>query len=150
MVSIIIPAYNEAQAIGETLRELSQGLSSCEFAYEILVINDGSTDDTESIVRGMEDEHIRCVSHRLNKGYGSAIVTGVKNAKGEIVIWYDADGQHRPEDLIRVINKMEEENLDLLYRGAQQHILSGQKQSVRKIYFEKDCEPSGERADAGF
>ena len=112
MVSVIIPAYNEAQAIGETLRELSQGLSSCEFAYEILVINDGSTDDTESIVRGMEDEHIRCISHRLNKGYGSAIVTGVKNAKGETVIWYDADGQHRPEDLIRVINKMEEENLD--------------------------------------
>lgn len=112
MVSVIIPAYNEAQAIGETLRELSQGLASCEFAYEILVINDGSADDTESIVRGMEDEHIRCISHRLNKGYGSAIVTGVKNAKGEIVIWYDADGQHRPEDLIRVINKMEEENLD--------------------------------------
>lgn len=112
MVSVIIPAYNEAQAIGETLRELSQGLSSCEFAYEIQVINDGSTDDTESIVRGMEDEHIRCISHRLNKGYGSAIVTGVKSAKGEIVIWYDADGQHRSEDLIRVINKMKEENLD--------------------------------------
>jgi len=112
MVSVIIPAYNEAQAIGDTLRELSQELSSCEFAYEILVVNDGSTDDTESIVRGMENENIRCISHRLNKGYGSAIVTGVKNARGEIVVWYDADGQHRPEDLIRVVGKLEEENLD--------------------------------------
>lgn len=112
MVSVIIPAYNEAQAIGDTLRELSEGLSACEFSYEVLVINDGSSDDTESIVRKMENERIRCISHRINRGYGSAIVTGVKNAKGEIVIWYDADGQHRPEDLIRVINKMEEENLD--------------------------------------
>ena len=58
MVSVIIPAYNEAQAIGDTLRELSEGLSACEFAYEVLVINDGSTDDTESIVRKMENERI--------------------------------------------------------------------------------------------
>ncbi|MCM1027979.1 MAG: glycosyltransferase, partial [Roseburia sp.] len=50
--------------------------------------------------------------HRLNKGYGSAIATGVKNARGRLIIWYDADGQHRPEDLIRVVHKMEEENLD--------------------------------------
>lgn len=112
MVSVIIPAYNEEQAIGDTLRELSEGLSAGGFEYEVLVINDGSSDDTEGIVRKMENEHIRCISHRINRGYGSAIVTGVKNARGGLLIWYDADGQHRPEDLIRVINKMEEENLD--------------------------------------
>lgn len=112
MVSVIIPAYNEAQAIGDTLRELSEKLSTCGFEYEVLVINDGSSDDTESIVRKMENEHIRCISHRVNRGYGSAIVTGVKNARGGFIIWYDADGQHRPEDLIRVVNKMKEENLD--------------------------------------
>lgn len=112
MVSVIIPAYNEAQAIGDTLRELSEKLSICGFEYEVLVINDGSSDDTESIVRKMENEHIRCISHRVNRGYGSAIVTGVKNARGGLIIWYDADGQHRPEDLIRVVNKMKEENLD--------------------------------------
>ncbi|MDE7339386.1 MAG: glycosyltransferase family 2 protein [Lachnospiraceae bacterium] len=112
MVSIIIPAYNEAQAIGDTLRELSEELSTCGFEYEVLVINDGSSDDTESIVRKMENEHIRCISHRVNRGYGSAIVTGVKNARGGLIIWYDADGQHRPEDLIRVVKKMKEENLD--------------------------------------
>ncbi len=112
MVSVIIPAYNEAQAIGDTLRELSEKLSTCGFEYEVLVINDGSSDDTESIVRKMENEHIRCISHRVNRGYGSAIVTGVKNARGGLIIWYDADGQHRPEDLIRVVNKMKEENLD--------------------------------------
>lgn len=78
MVSVIIPAYNEAQAIGDTLRELSEKLSTCGFEYEVLVINDGSSDDTESIVRKMENEHIRCISHRVNRGYGSAIVTGVK------------------------------------------------------------------------
>lgn len=107
--TIIIPAYNEAAGIQETLKELVEYVPS---EYEILVIDDGSTDDTFAIVDSMKYQNIRCIRHKRNRGYGSAIKTGCKNAGGDVVVWYDADGQHRPEDLMAVVNKLETENLD--------------------------------------
>lgn len=107
--TVIIPAYNEAEGIKETLMELVNNVPE---DFEILVIDDGSTDDTFAIVDAMEFQNIRCIRHKKNRGYGSAIKTGCKAAAGDVVVWYDADGQHRPEDLMAVIRKMEEENLD--------------------------------------
>lgn len=107
--TIIIPAFNEAEGIEKTLIELVEYIPE---EYEILVIDDGSTDATFDIVNGLKYDNIRCVRHRRNLGYGSAIKTGCRNAKGEIVAWYDADGQHRPEDVMNVIKKLEDENLD--------------------------------------
>ncbi len=108
-VSIIIPAYNEAQGIKETLMELEEYISE---DFEILVVDDGSTDNTFEIVNHLAAGNIRCIQHKVNRGYGSAIKTGCKNAVGDIVVWYDADGQHRPEDLVNVVQKMKTENLD--------------------------------------
>jgi len=103
--TVIIPAYNEAAGIKETLTELADYIPA---DWEILVIDDGSADDTFAIVDSMEYSNIRCIRHKKNRGYGSAIKTGCKNAAGDIVVWYDADGQHRPEDLLAVIEKMAE------------------------------------------
>jgi len=108
-VTIIIPAYNEAEGIEKTLVELAECIPE---EYEILVIDDGSTDGTFDIVNKIEYDNVRCIRHRKNRGYGSAIKTGCENAAGEIVVWYDADGQHRPEDAMAVIEKLETENLD--------------------------------------
>ena len=110
--TIIIPAYNESMGIKDTLVEL-QGYLKEE--YEILVVDDGSTDNTFEIVNeliGEGNTNIRCMRHRKNRGYGSAIVTGCRNAEGNIIAWYDADGQHRPEDVVSILNKMESEDLD--------------------------------------
>lgn len=107
-VSVIIPAYNEEGAIGKVCRELIEYLDMEE--SEIIVVDDGSTDNTAKIVEQIRS--VRLVRHRKNRGYGSGIRTGTKEAKGDIVVWYDADGQHRPEDLLQVIQKMQEENLD--------------------------------------
>lgn len=110
-VSIIIPAYNEAAAIEMVLQELlSETAKWKEKTVEIVVVNDGSSDDTAEIVKNIEG--IRLINHRKNKGYGAALKTGIREAHGDIIAWYDADGQHRPEDLLKVITKMEEENLD--------------------------------------
>lgn len=110
-VSVIIPAYNEAMGIKDTLVELEEFLDE---DFEILVIEDGSEDNTYEIVDELTKEYsnIRCIRHRRNKGYGSAIVTGCRHANGNIIAWYDADGQHRPEDLLAIISKMEKEDLD--------------------------------------
>lgn len=111
--TIIIPAYNEAMGIKDTLIELEESISD---DCEILVVDDGSTDDTYEIVNTLSQEveysNITCIRHRRNKGYGSAIVTGCRHANGAYIAWYDADGQHRPEDLVALLNKIKEEDLD--------------------------------------
>lgn len=110
-VSIIIPAYNEAAAIEMVLKELLLETAKWEEEMvEIVVVNDGSSDETAKIVDNIEG--VRLINHRKNKGYGAALKTGIKEAHGDIIAWYDADGQHRPEDLRKIISKMEAENLD--------------------------------------
>ena len=110
-VSVIIPAYNEEAAIFMTLKELQNNLTD---EYEIIVIDDGSKDntydETKKMVGGIPE--IRCIKHHVNRGYGSAIKSGVEASVGEIVVWYDADGQHRPEDLIGCVNTLIDNNLD--------------------------------------
>ena len=95
-------------AIDGVLTSLEEALLGRD--AEIIVVDDGSIDCTSQIVR--MHERVTLIRHRRNRGYGFTIKTGIRAAKGEIVAWYDSDGQHRPEDLMKVIRKMEEEDLD--------------------------------------
>ena len=104
-LSIVIPAHNEAEAIATTLLALRRALPECE----ILVVDDGSTDATGNQVRAVPD--IRLVRHVYNRGYGAAIKTGVQRARREYVAWFDADGEHRVEDLTALVERIERENL---------------------------------------
>lgn len=114
-VSIVIPAYNEESGIRNTLIELIGYMDSIEYSYEIILIDDGSEDDTYTIVKNIEKNYpdiLRLVQHTCNKGYGSSIKTGVRIAEGDYIAWYDADGQHRPEDLEKLIRRISCENMD--------------------------------------
>lgn len=107
-LSIIIPAYNEASAIGTVLEALS---CTPELeAAEILVVDDGSTDGTAEVVE--QFYRARLVRHNTNMGYGAAISSGVKASSGRHILWFDADGQHRVEDLVAVASALTEEDLD--------------------------------------
>jgi glycosyltransferase involved in cell wall biosynthesis len=99
-VSIIIPAFNEAHVIGRVLFDLRLALEQKGLPFEIIVVNDGSTDATaeEATKTG-----VKVLSHPYNKGYGAAIRTGVKEAKYGWLGFYDADGQHTPETLISLL-----------------------------------------------
>ncbi len=108
-VTVVIPAYNEEQGIEKTLEELCEAIPS---NYSVLVVDDGSTDKTFEIANGYSNRGVKVVRHPQNRGYGSAIKTACRKADGDIIVWYDADGQHRPEDLINVVNKLLDENLD--------------------------------------
>lgn len=107
-LSVLIPAYNESAGIGRTLEELITYVDMEE--TEIIVVDDGSTDNTADIAR--EFPAVRLIRHGVNKGYGTAIKTATRAAVGEIVAWYDADGQHRPEDLKKVVDEIVQKNLD--------------------------------------
>lgn len=107
-VSVIIPAFNEAAGIAGVL----QGLCDEPALHdaEIIVVDDGSSDDTAAVVERFA--RVRLVRHRINRGYGAAIRSGAKVATGKYVIWFDADAQHRVEDLVRVAGRLIEGNLD--------------------------------------
>ncbi len=107
-ISVIIPAYNEDEGIGKVLDALSRDESLKD--AEIIVVDDASTDKTSAVIGNYPN--VRLIRHRINKGYGSAIVTGIKASTRKYVIWFDADGQHRVVDLLKVAKNMIENDLD--------------------------------------
>ena len=95
-VTILLPAYNEAGVIGETIR----AIRALHPDFEILVVDDGSTDDT---VREAMEAGANVWPHPYNMGNGAAIKSGLRCARGEWVLMMDADGQHKPEDIARLL-----------------------------------------------
>jgi glycosyltransferase involved in cell wall biosynthesis len=100
-ISIIIPAKNESASLPELLFKLKKLLPNAE----ILVINDGSTDDTEVLVK---KAGAKVITHPFSMGNGAAIKTGARNAKGDILIFMDADGQHNPDDIPALLKKFDQ------------------------------------------
>ena len=100
-VSVILPAYNEAQVIASTITTVRKVLSAWAMDFEIIVVNDGSTDQTEAIITALaaRDARIRLVSHAVNQGYGAALVSGFTAATKELTFFMDADGQFDIHDL---------------------------------------------------
>ncbi|AXQ20979.1 glycosyltransferase family 2 protein [Acinetobacter wuhouensis] len=110
-ISIVLPAKNEAGAISDTIAKIQV----LNIAKEILVVNDGSTDSTKEIA---EQAGAKVISHPYSKGNGAAIKTGARNATGDVIVFMDADGQHDPQDIPRLLAKIEE-GYDLVV-GARQ------------------------------
>ena len=104
-VSIIIPAYNEAGIIENIVSDIKVLYP----AYEIIVINDGSTDNTVAEAQGAG---ATVFSHPYNIGNGAAVKSGIRVATGDILVFMDADGQHNPEDIAKLLEHIPE--LDLV------------------------------------
>ncbi len=103
-VSIVIPAYNEGAAVGRVI----QALRAAGAWREIIVVDDGSSDDTGATARGAGATVIR---HPYNKGNGAVVKTGIRAATGDYVMIMDGDGQHRPTDAVRVAGRLGEYDL---------------------------------------
>ncbi|MGI8588792.1 MAG: glycosyltransferase family 2 protein [Chloroflexia bacterium] len=95
-LSVIIPAYNEGEAIGSVLEKIRR----LKPAAEVIVVDDGSSDNTAEAALA---HGARVVRHPYNKGNGAAVKSGLRAAGGEVVLLLDADGQHQPEDIERVL-----------------------------------------------
>src|SRR5258708_36543092 len=97
LISIIIPAFNEEASIGDTIvniHELNLG------KYEVIVADDGSTDATARVA---EAAGARVISHPYNIGNGASVKTGIRSARGRVLVFLDADGQHNPRDIPRLV-----------------------------------------------
>lgn len=110
-ISIVLPAKNESGAIGQTIVQIQQ----LQLAHEIIVVNDGSTDNTKQIA---EAAGAKVVTPPYSKGNGAAIKTGARSATGDVIIFMDADGQHDPQDIPKLLEKINQ-GYDLVV-GARQ------------------------------
>lgn len=100
-ISVILPCKNEAANLECLLPKLLKAMPEAE----ILVVNDGSTDGSREVA---EDCGARCVSHPYNMGNGAAIKTGARHAKGSTLVFMDSDGQHNPDDIRRLLEKLDQ------------------------------------------
>ena len=98
-VTIVIPAFNEGEAIGGVV----SSLAAAGPWREIIVVDDGSQDDTSARARAAGATVVR---HPYNKGNGAAVKSGIRSAAGEYVLIVDGDGQHRPEDARRIVSRL--------------------------------------------
>ena len=89
-ISIVIPAFNESHRIADSLGKVRECLGRTPLSFEILVVDDGSTDGTAEVVRRFEGEGVRLIHHAENRGKGYSIRTGVLKALGTYVLFTDA------------------------------------------------------------
>jgi len=111
-ITIIIPAYNEASTIEEILKRVEgQGL-----AKEILVVDDGSTDGTREILNLLNGTGcIRTIFHEHNRGKGAAVRTGIRAARGDVIVIQDADLEYNPREIRALLGPLEENLADVVY-----------------------------------
>ena len=100
-LSVVIPARDES----ESLKTLLPRLKAMALQAEIIIVDDGSSDDTAAVCASFG---VRLIRHAYPKGNGAAIKTGARAAKGSVIVFMDADGQHRPEDIPALIDKFRE------------------------------------------
>lgn len=110
MISVVVPAYNEAEGLQLLHRRVTQAAASWDDDYELVIVDDGSTDDTVRICEEIaeHDAHLKLVSFSRNFGHQAAISAGLFYCRGDIVAVIDADLQDPPEELIRFIEKVHE------------------------------------------
>ncbi len=129
-LAVVIPARNEARSLQQLLPELRSVLAP---TAEIIVVDDGSTDDTVAICNASK---VRVISHPVSKGNGAAIKTGARAANADVVVFMDADGQHQPKDIERLVTKLHE-GYDMVVGARQTGSHAGAHRAVANDAFSK-------------
>jgi glycosyltransferase involved in cell wall biosynthesis len=129
-ISVIVPTYNEEGNIGKVVRKLKDVVSKINDNFEILVINDGSTDNTK---KAAKDAGATVISHPYNIGNGAAVKTGMRNAAGDIFILLDGDGQHNPDDIPKLLEHINDYDMIVGARNTSSEVKFHRK-LANKIY----------------
>ena len=111
-LSVVIPVYNEAGNIKEIIKRVQ----AQQLANEIVVVDDGSTDGTRDLLKDLDGrDKLRVILHERNQGKGAAVVTGMRAARGDILLIQDADLEYDPRDYPQLLQPIQEEIADVVY-----------------------------------
>lgn len=132
-VSIIVPAYNEERRIGRFLEELLKFAKAQLDNYEIIIVDDGSVDNTLNVVKNIvkKDRSVRIVSYKPNKGKGFAVKKGVSESRGEFILFIDSDGSISPQQILKMLKELETYDIVVGDRGHKESVVRQAKS--RKI-----------------
>lgn len=125
LISVVVPVYNEAK----TIREILEKVNSIDIDKEIIVVDDGSSDGTDKMLRDIKYDNLKVIHHTTNRGKGAAFLTGLSHTAGEFVIIQDADLEYEPQDYPRLLDAIIKNNAGLVlgarftkgYRGLTMH-----------------------------
>ena len=123
MVSVIVPVYNEEKAIGQTVRDIQAAMGSSQREWELLCVDDGSSDGTAGILKEMPG--VTVIRHARNQGYGTALKTGIRKAKGDTIAIIDADGTYPIKDFPKLVEK--------LYKGEHDMVVGARTKAGAKV-----------------
>ena len=132
-LSIIIPAYNEKGTILKILAKVKKA-KSLSFTKEIIVVDDYSTDGTRDILRKIGDKSIKIIYHEKNKGKGSAVRTGLKQATGDVILIQDADLEYDPNDYEKLLKPIVENKTKVVY-GSRFEVITKNLSKMYKLHY---------------
>ena len=105
-LSVIIPVYNEEKNIFPLFNRLKKELKTIKKSYEIIFVDDGSTDKTFHKIKEIKDKNLKFIYHKKNLGLSAALSTGFKNTSGKIIVSMDGDMQNDPRDIKKLLKKL--------------------------------------------
>lgn len=115
-ISVIIPVYNEEESLPELTQWISRVMRENQYSYEIIFVNDGSSDNSWNIIKqlGQENGHVKAIGFSRNYGKSAALDIGFSKANGEVVITMDADLQDSPDEIPGLYQMITTENFDIV------------------------------------
>lgn len=115
-ISVVVPLYNEAESLPELAEWIERVMKENNFTYEVLMVNDGSTDNSWEVIKELhkKNENIKGVCFRRNYGKSPALNTGFERVQGDVVITMDADLQDSPDEIPHLYKMITEEGYDLV------------------------------------
>lgn len=130
-MTIIIPAFNEEKSLGVFLPEV---IAFCkENSFRLIVVNDGSKDNTLNVMKACDDGSVmKVISHKLNRGYGGAVKSGILAAESKYVVTIDADGQHVLSDVKRLAGEIAGKDADMIVGSRKAQRSAGAYRKIGK------------------
>jgi glycosyltransferase involved in cell wall biosynthesis len=135
-LSVFFPAYNEGSRVATTVKRAIKVLPKVAKRWEVLVINDGSKDNTGQIIDQLakKNKNIRAIHHKTNKGYGAAFKSGLYGSKYEWIAFTDSDGQFDFSEIVNFINKQRESLADIVIGYYKKRQVSKSKIITSKMW----------------
>ncbi len=132
-LSLVIPVFNEEEIIKKNLDVVTRFLKKLGKSYEIIVVDDGSSDSTVKIVEGIEDKNVKLIMLRQNRGKGAALRAGVAKASGKYILFSDADLSVPIEFLDEIIKKLQMHEVAVASRRVQGAVIKTHQPPLREL-----------------